>query len=55
MNGYSQVRIGGTGARSAAPVNGDALHSAPMAGRAPAMFATFMRHMTGGTTNRWRW
>ena len=27
MNGYSQVRIGGTGARSAAPVNGDALHS----------------------------
>ena len=23
MNGYSQVRIGGTGARSAAPVNGD--------------------------------
>ena len=27
MNGYSQVRIGGTGARSAAPVNGDTLHS----------------------------
>ena len=27
MNGFSQVRIGGTGARSAAPVNGDALHN----------------------------
>src|SRR5437660_11462989 len=27
MNGYSQVRIGGTGARSAAPVAGDAVHS----------------------------
>ena len=26
MNGFSQVRIGGTGARSAAPVNGDMLH-----------------------------
>ena len=28
MNGFSQVRIGGTGARAAAPVSGDALHSA---------------------------
>ena len=27
MNGFSQVRIGGTGARSAAPINGDQLHS----------------------------
>src|SRR5688500_6192817 len=27
MNGYSQVRIGGTGARSAAPVTGDMLHN----------------------------
>src|SRR3954471_2076849 len=27
MNGYSQVRIGGTGARSAVPVAGDMLHS----------------------------
>ncbi|HEV2186096.1 MAG TPA: hypothetical protein VGR70_02745, partial [Stellaceae bacterium] len=27
MNGYSQVRIGGTGARSAAPVAGDMLHN----------------------------
>src|SRR5580704_19485637 len=27
MNGYSQVRIGGTGVRAAAPVSGDMLHS----------------------------
>src|SRR5436309_13293732 len=27
MNGFSQVRIGGTGARSAAPVSGDMLHN----------------------------
>src|SRR5262249_2862618 len=27
MNGYSQVRIGGTGARSAVPVTGDMLHA----------------------------
>src|SRR6266481_6221724 len=27
MNGFSQVRIGGTGARAAAPVSGDMLHS----------------------------
>src|ERR687888_1315927 len=26
MNGFSQVRIGGTGARAAAPMSGDALH-----------------------------
>ena len=26
MNGYSQVRIGGTGVRSAIPVSGDMLH-----------------------------
>ena len=26
MNGFTQVRIGGTGARAAAPVTGDALH-----------------------------
>jgi hypothetical protein len=34
MNGFSQVRIGGTGARAAAPLSGDALHSRPTAGRA---------------------
>src|ERR1700720_2011225 len=27
MNGFSQVRIGGTGARAAAPVAGDMLHN----------------------------
>ena len=47
MNGFSQVRIGGTGARSAAPVSGDALHSRAYGWQsAGQMFApTFMRHM----------
>ncbi|MBO0710005.1 MAG: hypothetical protein J2P47_01870 [Acetobacteraceae bacterium] len=47
MNGYSQVRIGGTGARSAAPVAGDMLHSRAYGWQsAGQMFApTFMRHM----------
>ena len=47
MNGFSQVRIGGTGARSAAPVNGDQLHSRAYGWQsAGQMFApTFMRHM----------
>ena len=47
MNGFSQVRIGGTGARSAAPVNGDALHSRAYGWQsAGQMFSpTFMRHM----------
>src|SRR5439155_24021583 len=46
MNGYSQVRIGGTGARSAAPVNGDALHSRAYGWQsAGQMFSpTFRRH-----------
>src|ERR1700759_3349404 len=47
MNGFSQVRIGGTGARSAAPVAGDMLHSRAYGWqRAGQNFApTFMRHM----------
>jgi acetyl-CoA acetyltransferase len=47
MNGYSQVRIGGTGARSAVPVSGDMLHSRAYGWQsAGQMFAlTFMRHM----------
>jgi len=47
MNGYSQVRIGGTGVRSAAPVSGDMLHSRAYGWQsAGQMFAlTFMRHM----------
>src|SRR5258708_37926372 len=47
MNGFSQVRIGGTGARSVAPVSGDALHARahgwPSAG--PQLSPAFMRHM----------
>src|SRR6266536_570356 len=53
MNGYSQVRIGGTGVRSAAPVNGDALHSRAYGWQSCGqMFSpTFMRHMYDyGTT-----
>ena len=53
MNGYSQVRIGGTGARSAPPVNGDMLHSRAYGWQsAGQMFApTFLRHMYDyGTT-----
>jgi acetyl-CoA acetyltransferase len=47
MNGFSQVRIGGTGARSLAPVNGDMLHNRAYGWQsAGQMFApTFMRHM----------
>jgi acetyl-CoA acetyltransferase len=47
MNGYSQVRIGGTGARSAAPVAGDMLHGRAYGWQsAGQMFSfTFMRHM----------
>src|ERR671929_1060723 len=53
MNGYSQVRIGGTGARSAVPVVGDMLHSRAYGWRsAGQMFSfPFMRHMYDyGTT-----
>src|SRR5215212_8426908 len=47
MNGFSQVRIGGTGARAAAPVQGDMLHGRAYGWQsAGQMFApTFMRHM----------
>jgi len=47
MNGFSQVRIGGTGARAAAPVLGDALHGRAYGWQsAGQMFSpTFMRHM----------
>ena len=53
MNGYSQVRIGGTGARSAVPVAGDMLHNRAYGWQsAGQMFSpTFMRHMYDyGTT-----
>jgi len=47
MNGYSQVRIGGTGVRAAAPVSGDMLHGRAYGWQsAGQMFSpTFMRHM----------
>jgi acetyl-CoA acetyltransferase len=47
MNGYSQVRIGGTGVRSAQPIVGDMLHSRAYGWQsAGQLFAlTFMRHM----------
>ncbi|MBI4081769.1 MAG: thiolase, partial [Candidatus Lambdaproteobacteria bacterium] len=53
MNGYSEVRIGGTGARSAPPIAGDQLHSRAYGWQAAGqMFSqTFMRHMYDyGTT-----
>ncbi len=53
MNGFSQVRIGGTGVRAAAPISGDALHSRAYGWQSAGQsFApTFMRHMHDfGTT-----
>jgi acetyl-CoA acetyltransferase len=53
MNGFSQVRIGGTGVRSAAPIIGDQIHGRAYGWQsAGQMFApTFMRHMYDyGTT-----
>ncbi len=53
MNGYTQVRIGGTGARSAVPINGDQIHHRAYGWQsAGQMFApTFLRHMYDyGTT-----
>jgi acetyl-CoA acetyltransferase len=54
MNGYSEFRIGGTGARAAAPVRGQDLAQMPFGMRSAAQnFApTFMRHMYEyGTTS----
>ena len=53
MNGYSAVRIGGTGARSAVPIVGDQIHHRAYGWQsAGQMFApTFLRHMYDyGTT-----
>src|SRR5207302_11414592 len=53
MNGFSQVRIGGTGARSAIPITGDMLHSRAYGWQSAGQsFApSFMRHMYDfGTT-----
>jgi acetyl-CoA acetyltransferase len=54
MNGYTELRIGGTGARSAAPVRGLDLAQVPFGMRSAGQnFApTFMRHMYDhGTTS----
>ncbi|MBI2205208.1 MAG: hypothetical protein HYU41_15275 [Candidatus Rokubacteria bacterium] len=54
MNGYTEVRIGGTGARSAAPVRGQDLAQVPygMRSAGQAFAPTFMRHMYDyGTTS----
>ncbi len=54
MNGFSQVRIGGTGARAAAPITGDAVHTRPYGWNSAGQnFApTFLRHMYEyGTTS----
>src|SRR6185503_6116897 len=53
MNGFSQVRIGGTGARAVAPVAGDMLHNRAYGWQsAGQLFSlSFMRHMYDyGTT-----
>src|SRR3982074_1536829 len=53
MNGYSQVRIGGTGARSAVPVNSDMLPSRAYGWQSGGQLfiLTFLRHMYDyGTT-----
>jgi acetyl-CoA acetyltransferase len=54
MNGYTEVRIGGTGARAASPVRGQELATRPygMTSAAQAFAPTFMRHMYDhGTTS----
>lgn len=47
MNGYSEIRMGGTGSRSAIPVAGDMMHSRPYGWYSPAQrfSASFIRHM----------
>jgi acetyl-CoA acetyltransferase len=53
MNGFSQVRIGGTGARAAAPIGGDGLHARTYgwSSAGQSFSQSFMRHMFDyGTT-----
>ena len=47
MNGFSQVRIGGTGARASQPVQGDSLHNVPYGwfSAGQNFSPSFMRHM----------
>src|SRR5712691_10581903 len=54
MNGFSEIRIGGTGVRSAAPVRGQDLAQRPfgMTSAGQSFAFTFMRHMYDyGTTS----
>jgi len=54
MNGYTEVRIGGTGTRAAAPVRGQELATRPygMTSAGQTFAPTFMRHMYDyGTTS----
>src|SRR5215468_1046534 len=54
MNGYSEIRIGGTGRRAAAPVGGSQLLSRPygMVSAGQSFAPVFMRHMVEyGTTS----
>ena len=54
MNGYSEVRIGGTGVRAAAPIRGQDLAQRPfgMTSAGQSFAFTFMRHMYDyGTTS----
>jgi acetyl-CoA acetyltransferase len=53
MNGFSQVRIGGTGARAAAPISGDGIHARAYgwSSAGQSFSQSFMRHMYDyGTT-----
>ena len=47
MNGYSQVRVGGTGARAVAPITANNLHDRAYGWQSPGQWfaPTFMRHM----------
>ncbi|MEM7191195.1 MAG: hypothetical protein AAF439_16400, partial [Pseudomonadota bacterium] len=47
MNGYSSVRVGGTGSRAAAPIKGDDIHQRGIGWQSPGQWfaPTFMRHM----------
>jgi len=47
MNGYSAVRVGGTGAKAAAPIKGDDLHQRAHGWQSPGQWfaPAFMRHM----------
>ena len=47
MNGYSSVRVGGTGAKAAAPIKGDEIHQRGIGWQSPGQWfaPSFLRHM----------